>query len=130
MTNFERTRYDYVRDDVRRRIRITAKAALQARDFAAVMTRQAAEGTWAFGVLYDMRAIDGATTRTDAQATADLAKRFIAEHGRRGRVAVVSRGARMVGIAQAYADDGAKSGLEVQVFWDLADAESWLSEER
>jgi hypothetical protein len=130
MTDAGPLRFDYVRDDGRRRIRITAKEPLRAEDFAAVMTRQAAEDTWAFGVLYDMRAIGGATTRPDARATAELAKRFIAEHGPRGRVAVVTRDARMVGIAQAYADDGAKSGMEVQVFWDLAEAENWLGEER
>jgi hypothetical protein len=43
-------------------------------------------------------------------------------------VALVTKSAEMVGAGQAYADDTARLGLNVQVFWDPAEAEQWLAE--
>jgi CheY-like chemotaxis protein len=122
----ESGRFLYVRDDARRRIRVTATVPLGAPDIEAIFNRQAAEGTWSFDILYDLRAIHGATTRADANQSAELLQRYVGEHGRRGRVAVVTREIRMLGIAQGYARDGARDGVAVEVFWDLPEAEDWL----
>jgi hypothetical protein len=53
-------------------------------------------------------------------------RRYVIQHGRRGRVAVVTREIAMVGIAQGYAYETAKSGIDVQIFWDVSDAVDWL----
>ncbi len=118
--------FEFLRDDTRRRIRVTARATLHAADLATIVVRQANEGAWSFGILYDLRAIQIATPRADALLVADLVRSYLATHGPRGPVALVTRDARMVGIGQSYADSGATIGLEVQVFWDMADAEQWL----
>ena len=122
----EPARFEFHRDDDRHRIRVTARAPLHAADLTAIVVRQANEGAWSFGMLYDLRTIQGATPRADALLVADLVRSYVATHGPRGPVALVTRDARMVGIGQSYADGGAEIGLEVQVFWDLGDAEQWL----
>jgi CheY-like chemotaxis protein len=119
-------RFTYVRDDDRRRIRVTALVALEAADVAAVVERQASEGTWQFDIVYDLRAVTGATTWIDAKEAVALVRRYVIQHGRRGRVAVVTREIAMVGIAQGYAYETAKSGIDVQIFWDVSDAVDWL----
>jgi CheY-like chemotaxis protein len=119
-------RFTYVRDDDRRRIRVTALVALEAADVAAVVERQASEGTWQFDIVYDLRAVTGARTWIDAKEAADLVRRYVTQYGRRGRVAVVTREITMVGIAQGYAYETAKSGIDVQIFWDVSDAVDWL----
>ena len=124
-TNSEQ--FDYARDDVARLIRVRAKRPLGAADAVAIVRRQIAEAAWSYGVLYDLRTIEGASTRSDAHLTFEMVQRYVKEHGPRGRVAVVTREVRMLGVAQSYASQSARQGIAVQVFWNLTDAEDWLS---
>ena len=114
----------YARDDARRRIRITASRALHAPDLIAIIDRQAHEGTWAYGTLYDLRDVVDPTPRDDAIAVAEHVERMVGEYGRRGPVALVTRSSVVIGSGYAYTRDSA--GRAVEVFWDVDEAESWL----
>jgi hypothetical protein len=119
-------RFEYVRDDARRRIRVTAHQPLRAEDFIAIVDRQVREHTWAYGILYDLRAVHEATSKADARSGADHLRNYVTVHGTRGAVALVTRTVDMVGTGQMYAFLGAKIGFHVEVFWDLDAAERWL----
>ncbi len=123
-------RFDYARDDTRGRIRVVAHSPLQAADLVAILDRQVSEGTWSFGILYDLSGIQGATARADSLVISDLVRSYVRTYGERGRVAMVTRDAMMRGVGQTYAQDVAPSGVSIQLFGDLADAESWLDQPR
>jgi hypothetical protein len=121
-------RFEYVRDDIGRRIRVTAHVPFQAADLVDILDRQVAEGSWTFGILYDLRRVEGATARADAEIIADLVGGYMRTYGQRGRVAMVTNDARMRGVGQSYGHDVARSGVSLRLFSDLADAESWLDQ--
>jgi len=120
-------RFDYVRDDAARRIRITAHRSLEAADLIGLVERQVNDGTWAYGTLYDLRGIDSGIRREDAILIAERVQTYVATHGPRGPVALVTRSFGIVGSGQMYALDGLKSGFKVEVFWDLEEANAWLA---
>jgi LmbE family N-acetylglucosaminyl deacetylase len=119
-------RFDYARDDARRRIRVTAHQPLEADDLIAIVDRQVREQTWTYGVLYDLRALQVARLKGDLRKVADHVLAAVTAHGRRGSVALVARAAEIVGSGQMYAFLGARIGFSVEVFWDLDEAEQWL----
>jgi hypothetical protein len=47
---------EYQRDDVKRRINVTATEPVTSEDLIELTNRQAAEGAWAYGMLYDATA--------------------------------------------------------------------------
>jgi hypothetical protein len=122
--------FDYVRDDGRRRIRIKAHQPLQGNDLIAIVDRQVREDAWAYGMLYDLRAVSGATPKGDLREVADHVLAYVTLHGARGAVALVTRTVDMIGTGQMYAFLGARAGIKVEVFWDLAEAERWLDEQQ
>ena len=121
-------RFEYVRDDIRRRIRVTAHVPFQAADLVDILDRQVAEGSWTFGVLYDLSRVEGATARADAEIIADLVRGYVRMYGQRGRVALVTNDAGMRGVGQSYGHDVARSGVSLQLFDDLAAADNWLDQ--
>ena len=57
----------YQRDDARRRIVVTTIGIVGLDDMLAVADRQAGEGTWRYGVLYDSRRVASVASQTDAR---------------------------------------------------------------
>jgi hypothetical protein len=119
-------RFDYLRDDTQRRIRVTARESLQAADVMAVIDRQALEKAWAYGLLYDVRAVHIVAPRRDAGRVAQYVQSYVRVHGARGPVALVTRQTDILETGQLYASLGAKVGFEFKMFGDLAEAERWL----
>ena len=126
MTETTDAAFDYVRDDARRRIRITAHRALQGDDLLAIIDRQAADRTWTYGIIYDLRRAAGATSRIDAISVGEVVQAYTRAHGRRGPVAIVTRSAEMVASGQSYAYESAKAGNRIDVFSDVVEADEWL----
>jgi hypothetical protein len=118
--------FDYVRDDARRRIRVTTHHWLPLEDLTAIIDRQAGEGTWSYGMIYDLRCLRGPAPTGDAPKLVDYILAQITRLGPRGPVAFVTRSADLLGIAYRYARVSEKVGFEVEVFWDLDEAERWL----
>jgi hypothetical protein len=119
--------YVYARDDAQRTIRITASVPLSLADCRAIVDRQAAEGTWQYGLLYDMTRLTAAMPPEDAERLAAHIGSYVPALGRRGPVAVVARSPAVVGGAQWYAFNTKPAAFAVEVFWDLGEAEQWLA---
>jgi hypothetical protein len=64
----------YVRDDQRRLITVTVTEPCSLGDLLRVIDRQAAEDTWAYAMLYDLRAVTHVSTEADLQQMADRVK--------------------------------------------------------
>ncbi|PWT80330.1 MAG: hypothetical protein C5B57_12375 [Blastocatellia bacterium] len=121
-------RFDYIRDDVHRRIRIVAREPLETIDLCEIVDRQVREGTWTYGVLYDMRATTGpGMSKVETRAVAEHVRAHVARRGVRGPVALLTGTSDLVAVGQKYAYFlGAKLRSQFKVFWDLAEAERWL----
>ena len=74
------TQYD--RDDRRRLITVVVTDPYTVEDLLAVIDRQFGEGTWAYAVLYDARAVESIVGQTDAQRLVDHAARVGRGHVR------------------------------------------------
>jgi hypothetical protein len=119
-------RYDYRRDDALRRIRVTVRAPLDTSEFLGIIDRQAAEGTWTFGMICDLRAVDEPPPPNDMAQFFGRVLTHTKVLGQRGPVALVTRERRMIARSQSYATHAATRGHDVEVFWDLDEAEDWL----
>jgi hypothetical protein len=123
-------KFDYVRDDGHRRIRIIARQPLESVDLCEIVDRQVREDTWTYGILYDMRATTGGgMSKMETRAVAEHVRAHVARYGVRGPVALLTSTADLADLGQRYAFFlGAKAGLQFKVFWNLAEAERWLDQ--
>jgi hypothetical protein len=64
----------YQRDDQRWLITVTVTEPYSIDDILGVIDRQAAEDTWSYAMLYDLRAVRRASTEADLQRLADRVK--------------------------------------------------------
>ena len=119
----------YQRDDRRRRINVTLVGGVSVEDLLAIVDRQAAEGTWQYGVWYDARrvtkSVDG--TAAEARRVLEHVLNVCATHGARGPVAIVTDRPADYAIARTYSNIGIAANVIVEVFRDPGDAERWLS---
>ena len=120
----------YTVDDDQRRIRIVLRDPVSEVEFLGAIDRQAAEGTWGYGLLCDMRLL-GPSPRTGLWK---VAMQHVAEitlrEGARGPVAVIANTAALVGVSEAYAGESRRAGRSVQVFWSPDEATEWLDQQR
>jgi hypothetical protein len=121
-----RRRFDYVRDDARCRIDVTAHQPLDGHDLIAIVDRQLRENTWAYATLYDFRGHEW-THRHEAIEVAEHVETYVEIHGPRGPVAICARTMDIVVGGQQNAFAGAD---RVVVFTDRAKAELWLDEQQ
>jgi hypothetical protein len=117
----------YARDDERRRIRVAVADSVTLPELIAIVDRQASEGTWTYGILYDVRSLADPPSLDDMQAMLAHVRQLANEHGPRGPVAIAARSADTVGTALMYAHR-AGNDLRLEVFWDTEDAERWLDQ--
>jgi hypothetical protein len=118
----------YARDDAKRRIEVTSIGRVTLDDVLAVINRQAAEGVWSYGVLYDNRAAEGEPTAADAHRMLMRVGVLTTKHGPRGPVALVVRDQTRARAGKRYANMGDLTALNVRVFENMSDAERWLDE--
>jgi hypothetical protein len=125
---FSGTMVTYARDDERRRIRVSLSGYVTLPELIAIVDRQASEGTWMYGILYDTQSMDEPPPLDDMQAVLAHVRQLADEHGPRGPVAIVARSADTVASALMYAHR-AGDDLKLEVFWDTEDAELWLDQQ-
>jgi hypothetical protein len=116
----------YTRDDAHRRIRLVLSGYIEAGDVEAAMRRQATEGTWPYGVLYDARPTSWTPTEGELQALAATLRDLVAQHGGRGPVAIVVTNQRAFTVARSFAALAA-SVEAIEVFLDYGAADHWLN---
>jgi hypothetical protein len=64
----------YTRDDQRQLITVSVTEPYSLGDILSVIDRQAAEDTWGYAMLYDLRAVTRLSTEADLQRMADRVK--------------------------------------------------------
>jgi hypothetical protein len=115
----------YERDDRQRRLRFVLIAPVTVDELATAIQRQADEGVWRYGVLVDARLAMLETL--DHAAIQELVTTLVLRHGPRGPLAVAAS-ASTVAKANLYGVKAEQQQLGPwEVFWDLDDAERWLS---
>jgi hypothetical protein len=119
----------YERDDRTRRIVVRAVGTVTLAEALAVMDRQAAEGAWSYGVLYDARASAGAPTAADVHQLILRVGALTVKHGPRGRVAFVASDPMLSKMGRRYASLGDLTALDFRLFTTSTEAESWLDED-
>jgi hypothetical protein len=95
-------------------------------EVAAVIKRQAAEGTWSYTMLYDERKATSTLTPEETRLLLELIASLRAVHGRRGRVALLFDADAAHGTGRVFSASGDIMGLDTAVFRDPARAEAWL----
>jgi hypothetical protein len=116
----------YERDDERRRIVVTTIGDVSLDDLMAVVERQASEGTWHYGVLYDSRLVSSVATQAEVRAGLKRVHTLSRTHGRRGPVAFVTAMPAAFGMVRMYSTLAGQLEQMVEVFRDIGDAERWL----
>jgi hypothetical protein len=115
----------YQRDDATRRITVVVTGPLVAADILSVVDRQAEEGIWCYGCLYDERQMTMPPRVVDVAPIAQYVQQLSNVHGPRGPVAVV---ADRIGSVDVYARLSKHVGFAFQVFDDVSHADRWLTE--
>jgi len=116
----------YERDDQRRRIIVTTIGIVGLDDMMAVVDRQATEGTWQYGILYDSRRVASVASQTDVRAGLRRIELLSRTHGRRGPVAFVTTMPAAYGMVRMYSTLAGQLHQPVEVFREIEDAERWL----
>jgi hypothetical protein len=117
----------YERDDKLRRIVVTTIGIVGLDDMLAVVDRQATEGTWQYGILYDSRRVASVASQTDVRAGLRHVEVLSRTHGRRGPVAFVTTMPAAYGMVRMYSTLAGQVEQAVEVFRDIGDAERWLA---
>jgi len=117
----------YQRDDKLRRIVVTTIGIVGLDDMLAVVDRQASEGTWKYGILYDSRRVASVASQTDVRAGLRHVELLSRTHGKRGPVAFVTTMPAAFGMVRMYSTLSGQVQQAVEVFRDIGDAERWLA---
>src|SRR3954452_11433843 len=117
----------YERDDQRRRIIVTAAGTLTRDEMLAVVERQAREGTWGYGLLYDSRRMTNSGTAADVRVGLRHVEALSRTHGERGPVAFVTTMPASYDMIRLYSTLAGQRHQPVEVFRDVGDAERWLT---
>jgi hypothetical protein len=116
----------YQRDDVNHRILATSVGEVTLADTLSIINRQAAEGAWTYGVLYDTRQGINTPTAEEVHMLLRHVGKLTTRHGPRGPVALVVGDSPLLRIGQRYATLGELTALRVRIFTTLEEAEHWL----
>jgi hypothetical protein len=115
----------YERDDRRQLITVTVSEPFSVEDILAVIDRQAAEDTWEYALLFDLRGVTHPLTETDMQRTADRV--MVAGGPERGPVGiVVGAGPGTFRMGLMYTRLAGKL-LNVEVVLTPAQLDGWLA---
>jgi hypothetical protein len=117
----------YERSDAQRRIIVTTIGIVGLDDLLAVVDRQAREGTWHYGMLYDSRRDASVARQTGARARLKHVEAVSRRRGRRGPVAFVTVMPAAYGMVRMYSTLAGQLHQAVEVFRDIGDAERWLA---
>jgi len=117
----------YERDDVRRRIIVTAAGAVAREEMLAIVDRQAREGTWRYGMLYDSRRLTSSGTPADVRVGLEHVATVSRTYGERGPVAFVTTMPGAYDMIRLYSTLAGQRHQAVEVFRDVGDADRWLA---
>ena len=120
---------NYACDRSKRRITVVSVGAVTREETIAVIDRQAAEGAWSFGVLYDTQQGTSVPTGEDIHRMVLHVGRLTTKHGPRGPVALVVRDPQLFVMGSKYSSLGDLTALNVKVCTSIEEADHWLDSE-
>jgi hypothetical protein len=118
----------YERDDTKRRITATSVGRVTLEQTIAIIDRQALEGAWSYGTLYDARASDDVPTAAEVQQLVQHIGVLTTRRGPRGPVALVVGKPALSRMGTMYAKLAELTALDARVFVAVEEAERWLDE--
>ena len=95
-------------------------------DWLAIVDRQATEGTWTYGLLYDFRQLSEPVPLADSEIVAARVREHSATKGARGPLAIVGEVPDVLRGSEGYAFVHKDAGIQLEVFWNVEEAERWL----
>jgi hypothetical protein len=129
MSNTTTDRFTYLSDAARRLVLVTAFEMLTGDDLVAVIDRQREDGSWSFGIVYDMRRVTEAISREEAARVAEHARFAVVHDGPRGRVALVTTSADVIASGLQYSYRTSQN-LNVAMCAGLPEAIAWVTDPR
>lgn len=115
----------YQRDDRRWLISVTVTEPCTVNDIFSVIDRQAAEDTWEYALLYDLRAITDASAEADLQQLAERVKATGGER-ERGPVGIAIRARPALFLLGLMYTKLIKGFVSVEVLLTAAQIDAWL----
>jgi hypothetical protein len=115
----------YQRDDQRRLITVTVTEPCSVDDISSVIDRQAGEDTWAYALLYDLRAMTDASTEADLQQLAERVKVAGGER-ERGPVGIAIRARPALFLLGLMYQKLIKEFVTVEMLLTAAQIDAWL----
>ena len=116
----------YLSDAGRRLVLVTAFQTLTGDDLVTIIDRQRGDGSWSFGLVYDMRRVEDVISEQEAATVAEHVRIAVAT-GPRGRVALVTHSANVLASGFEYAYRTARN-IKVEIYWDMEQAIAWATE--
>jgi hypothetical protein len=116
----------YERDDQRRLITVTVTEPYSVDDILSAIDRQAAEDTWEYAVLYDLRSVTHASTEADLQQIADRV-RVVGGGRERGPVGIAIRARPELFLVFLVYATLTKELMTVEVLLTAAQRVAWLA---
>ena len=115
----------YQRDDQRWLITVTVTEPCTVNDISSVIDRQAAEDTWEYALLYDLRAITDASAEADLQLLAERV-RVTGGERERGPVGIAIRARPALFLLGLMCTKLIKEFVSVEVLLTAAQIDAWL----
>ena len=115
----------YQRDDQHWLITVTVTEPCSVDDISSVIDRQAAENTWEYALLYDLRGMTDASTETDLQQLAERVKVAGGER-KRGPVGIAIRARPALFLLGLMYTKLIKEFVTVEVLLTAAQIDAWL----
>jgi hypothetical protein len=115
----------YERDDQRLLITVTVTEPCSVDDIPSVIDRQAAENTWEYALLYDLRGMTDASTETDLQQLAERVKVAGGER-KRGPVGIAIRARPALFLLGLMYTKLIKEFVTVEVLLTAAQIDAWV----
>src|SRR5207245_2590389 len=116
----------YERDDQRRLITVTVTEPYSVDDILSVIDRQAAEDTWEYATLHDLRGVTDASTLADLQQLADRVK-AVGGGRERGPVGIAIRARPALFLAGLMYSKLTREFMTVEVLLTPEQLDAWLA---
>jgi hypothetical protein len=120
-------RFVYISDADRRLVHVTAFDRLTGHDLVTIIDQQREDGSWTFGLVYDIRLVEGVISQREEATVAEHVRIAVATDGPRGRVALVTKRADMLASGLEYAYRTSQN-IKVKLYWDIDEAIAWVTE--
>ena len=115
----------YQRDDQRWLIIVTVTEPCTVNDISSVIDRQAAEDTWEYALLYDLRAITDASAEADLQQLAERVNGTVGER-ERGPLGIAIRARPAVFLLALMYTKLIKEFVSIELLLTAAQIDAWL----